>query len=266
MSESSIVKHKEQPFVPIVSGVATPRDIEGVFRIGQLFTRAGMLPNGVASQEQVIIMLMAGLEVGLSPTQAIQNVMVVNNRPTIWGDAAIGLVWASEKMESHDEGIMGEGDARQAFCTVKRKGDEKPYTVTFSVQDAKNAGLWGKGGPWKNYPDRMLKLRARAFALRDKFADVLKGLGIREEVEDFDLPSKSVVSVVVDDAPRRSLNDKLATDATIEQPKSVETQQEPERKPKPKTKRPAFDDAGNPVDDLDAVLEQAKDISPETGK
>jgi hypothetical protein len=58
-------------------------------------------------------------------------------------------------------------------------------TVSFSVSDAKRAGLWGKSGPWANYPERMLKYRARGFCLRDAFPDVLKGLITIEEANDY---------------------------------------------------------------------------------
>tara|TARA_R110002020_G_scaffold37892_1_gene114463 strand:- start:30 stop:494 length:465 start_codon:yes stop_codon:yes gene_type:complete len=49
---------------------------------------------------------------------------------------------------------------------------------------AKKAKLWGKPGPWTQYPARMLQVRARAMALRDQFADVLSGIHIGEEVRD----------------------------------------------------------------------------------
>ncbi len=61
-----------------------------------------------------------------------------------------------------------------------------PIERRFSVQDARRAGLWGRPGPWSQYPQRMLQMRARAFALRDAFADVLGGLYLREELEDAD--------------------------------------------------------------------------------
>ena len=56
---------------------------------------------------------------------------------------------------------------------------------TFSQNDAEIAGLWSKAGPWKQYPKRMLQMRARAFCLRDLFPDVLKGLAVAEEVVDY---------------------------------------------------------------------------------
>jgi len=69
----------------------------------------------------------------------------------------------------------------KAICTVRREGRSEPVIGTFSVDDAKRAGLWQKPGPWTDYPNRMLTMRARAFALRDAFPDVLAGLYIREE-------------------------------------------------------------------------------------
>jgi hypothetical protein len=70
-----------------------------------------------------------------------------------------------------------------AVCIAKRHGST-PVTARFSVMDAKRAGLWTKAGPWQTYPRRMLQMRARSFALRDAFPDVLKGLISVEEALD----------------------------------------------------------------------------------
>lgn len=133
-----------------------------------------------------------GAEIGLGPMQALQSIAVVNGRPTVWGDAALALVRSSLVCESVDEGVEGKGDDRVGFCTVARRG-EKPQTRTFSVADAKRAGLWGKTGPWTQYPERMLQLRARGFALRDAFPDVLRGLITREEAADYQTAPEPVV-------------------------------------------------------------------------
>jgi hypothetical protein len=133
--------------------------------------------------ESVFVAVQYGLEVGLSPISAVQNIAVVNGRPTIWGDAMLGLVRGSGLLSSISEVTTGEGDATTAVCTVTRRDDPGETVGKFSVSDAKRAGLWGKAGPWTQYPRRMLQMRARGYALRDKFADVLKGLYAREEVE-----------------------------------------------------------------------------------
>jgi hypothetical protein len=66
---------------------------------------------------------------------------------------------------------------------IKRKGLD-PVRHTFGMEDAKTAGLLGKSGPWTNYPRRMRQMRARGYALRDAFPDILMGLSIVEEVQD----------------------------------------------------------------------------------
>lgn len=133
-----------------------------------------------------------GAEIGLGPMQALQSIAVVNGRPTVWGDAALALVRSSPACGGVVEGIEGDGEQRRGFCEVTRKG-EPPQRRTFSVADAKRARLWGKTGPWTDYPDRMLQLRARGFALRDVFPDVLRGLVTAEEAQDYRVVEPVVV-------------------------------------------------------------------------
>lgn len=168
-----------------------PQDFEGAWRIATAVCKANMAPFGLETPEKAMVAILHGLEVGLTPMAALQSIAVVNGRPTIFGDGAIGLVRGSGKLEWIKERIEGDGDKMVAICEVKRKGEDSAIRGTFSVADAKLAKLWlkksPKGGdtPWVTYPKRMLAMRARAFALRDGFADVLRGLGIKEEVEDF---------------------------------------------------------------------------------
>lgn len=162
-----------------------PQDFDGAWRIATAVCKAGMAPKGLDTPEKAMVAIMHGMEVGLTPMAALQSIAVVNGRPTIWGDGAIGLVRGSGKCEWIKERIDGEGDAMVAICEAKRKGEADPIKGRFSVADAKKASLWGKSGPWQQYPKRMLAMRARAFALRDGFADILRGLGIAEEVQDF---------------------------------------------------------------------------------
>jgi hypothetical protein len=161
-----------------------PQDFDGAWRIASAVCKAGMAPKGLDTPEKAMVAIMHGLEVGLTPMAALQSIAVVNGRPTIWGDGAIGLVRGSGKMEWIKERIEGDGDSMVAVCEIKRKNEPAAEPAKFSVADAKKAGLWGKQGPWQQYPKRMLAMRARAFALRDGFADVLRGLGIAEEVQD----------------------------------------------------------------------------------
>lgn len=173
---------------PLLAGARpaaiVPQSMGEAYRIAEAVCAAGMAPKGLDEPAKALVAIMHGLEVGLTPMAALQRIAVVNGRPTIWGDGAIGLVRGSGACEFIHESISGEGDQMVAKCEAKRKGEAKSIVGEFSVKDARVAGLWDKAGPWKQYPKRMLQMRARAFALRDGFADVLGGLYLREEIED----------------------------------------------------------------------------------
>ena len=159
-----------------------PKSLSEAYRIAQAVCAAKMAPKGLDTPEACMIAIMHGLEVGLSPLSALQRIAVINGRPTLWGDGALALVKASGLCEAIDEWI--EGDKPEdwvAVCNLIRKHDPVPIERRFSSHDAKRARLWGKSGPWSDYPKRMLQMRARAFALRDAFPDVLGGLYLTEE-------------------------------------------------------------------------------------
>ena len=126
-----------------------------------------------------LIAMQWGSELGLKPLQAMQNLAIINGRPSLWGDAVLALVLASPACEYVTETI--EGDT--SICKAKRKGAPEQVR-TFSDADAKAAGLLGKQGPWTQYKARMRQMRARVFCLRDVFADVLRGLPVAEELMD----------------------------------------------------------------------------------
>lgn len=144
-----------------------------------------------------MLAIQAGAEIGLAPLQALQSIAVVNGRPAVFGDAALAVVKASPVCEYVIEQVEGDGEQMVATCTAQRRGYPQPTVVKFTVADAKKAGLWGKSGPWTQYPKRMLQMRARGFALRDAFPDVLKGLVTAEEAQDYPTPEPAREPVVV---------------------------------------------------------------------
>jgi hypothetical protein len=158
-----------------------PRNIDEIFRLASAIAKSGLAPKDMSTPEKLTVAIMTGLELGLPPIFAINKIAVINGRPTLWGDAIPGLLWS--RGFKIDETMGGHGDSLIATCTVTRPGGEI-ITRLFGVKEAKKAGLWGKGGPWTQYPERMLAMRARAFAARDGASDVLGGLYLREEIDD----------------------------------------------------------------------------------
>ncbi len=150
---------------------------------GQLVA-AGMAPKN-KTKEQCAICIAFGLPLGMDVLASIQNIAVINGMPCVWGDALVGLVMASGLLEDmKTEYLPNTKDCAGVRVTVRRKGVPSPFEGMFSRKMAELAGLWGKPGPWTQYPTRMMLNRARAFALRDAFPDVLKGLKVAEEVAD----------------------------------------------------------------------------------
>ena len=175
------------------SGLAL-QSFDDAFRFAKMVAASEFAPKDFKGKpESCLLAIQHGSEVGLSPMQSLQSIAVINGRPTIWGDSALALVQACPVCEYVREYMEGEGDNLTAVCEAKRQGYPAPTTVRFSVADAKKAGLWGKTGPWTQYPSRMLQLRARGFALRNAFADALRGLVTAEEAQDYPTQPEPVV-------------------------------------------------------------------------
>lgn len=196
MSDEKQVVKAERSNAAIGSRGIEIRNMDELVRFAVAVKGSGLAPKGIETEQAIAVAIQMGLEVGLSPMAALQNIAVINGRPSIWGDAQLAVCRATGELEIFEEWMEAGGkrldrtpqmlgDDATAVCRVKRRG----YPVsenTFSVTDAKRAGLWDKVGPWKQYPTRMLKFRARSFILRDQFGDALKGLLSTEEVRDIE--------------------------------------------------------------------------------
>jgi hypothetical protein len=171
---------------------------DDAFRFAAMVAKSDFAPKDFRGKpESCLLAIQHGSEIGLSPMQSLQNIACINGRPAIWGDAALALCLASPVCDGIHELIEGDGDNMTAVCQTSRKGKDANVVGRFSVADAKRAGLWGKSGPWTQYPKRMLQLRARGFALRDAFPDVLKGLVTAEEAQDYPASDPAKEPVVV---------------------------------------------------------------------
>jgi hypothetical protein len=186
---------------------------DDAFRFSKMVASSDFAPKDFRGKpESCLLAIQHGSEIGLSPMQALQSIAVVNGRPSVYGDTALAVVIASPVCEFVRERIEGDGDQMVAICEAKRRGYERANVVTFSVADAKKAGLWGKSGPWTQYSRRMLQMRARGFCLRDTFPDVLRGLVTVEEAQDYAVAHDAQPVSVTQPEPQPA---KAATDADM---------------------------------------------------
>ena len=161
-----------------------PRTYADLLDFAHMVASSGLAPKDyVGKPEACMIAMQWGHELGLQPLQSLQNIAVIGNRPSLWGDAVLALVTSSPACEDVIEYFEDEGTKDMtAVCIAKRRGKEDK-TRRFSLSDAQTAGLVGKD-VWQKYPKRMLQMRARGYALRDQFPDVLRGLPIAELVRE----------------------------------------------------------------------------------
>ena len=163
-----------------------PTTLDEAMRFSDMLAKSSMVPKAYQGKpEDVLVAVQWGKELGLAPLQALQNIACINGKPSVYGDAAMALVQNSSVCENIEEFVEGEGTPNPTAVCVAHRKNRTPITARFSVEDARRAGLWGKQGPWTAYPKRMLQMRARGFALRDAFPDVLKGLITVEEASDY---------------------------------------------------------------------------------
>lgn len=168
------------------------RSFDELERWAERASRSTMVPPSYKGKpDDIMLAVQMGSELGLRPMQALQNIATINGRPAVWGDAMLALCMGHPLYRGVAERIEGEGENRTAHCIAQRQGDA-PKPGKFSMADAKRAGLLGKAGPWTQYPDRMLQMRARGFALRDAFPDKLRGLISAEEAGDYTLESAGI--------------------------------------------------------------------------
>ena len=191
-----------------------PANMGELIQVSDMLSRTEFVPlNFQGKPNDIVAAIMMGNEVNLSPMQALKNIAVINGRPSLWGDVMMAIVRSSDVFGGINETF--DANTMTAHCQVWRKGEEK-VIQSFSQEDATVAGLWGKKGPWSTFPKRMLAMRARGFALRDTFADLLAGMITREEA--YDTPPQvetkqveaEVISVKEQISEAVTLNDLIA--------------------------------------------------------
>jgi hypothetical protein len=182
--ESALVKRLED--VSMEAGGVRLRSIQDARTFCQLYHQSHLAPRSLDTPEKLFVALQTGAELGLRPGQALRAIDVIQNTPSIKPAACLGLIESSGVLHgAYTVGVEGEGDERRGVFWFRRKGWDLPQCTTFSVDEAKRAGLVQKGGGWKTYPDDMLQWRAVSRGVKRYFSDVVLGLEISEVVREY---------------------------------------------------------------------------------
>lgn len=201
------------------------KNLQDMKLAAETFIKSGLVPQHFNTPAKVIVALQAGAELGLRPFQSLQNLNVVNGKVGISATMIGGLIRKHVPLAYFKKGYEGEkyNDDYQAVVRSRRKGEPEDEVTTFSVADAKTAGLWGKGGAWKNYPDDMLMWRALSRHGRRYFGEVLGGLYTEEELEEINEPQAQPGPSAPSRNERRQVEATVTDAPKAEQPQTKDT-------------------------------------------
>lgn len=169
----------------VAQGGLMPQTFEAKYQMAGVLSRSGLIPQGLNSPEKVCVALQWGHELGLSPMVAVNNVAVINGKPTLSADIMAAVVKRSPEYGGIKWLKLTDTEAECEITRILPNGEKESITSSFSMQDAQKAGLASRD-VWRKYPKRMLKHRCLSYGLKDMFPDLLAGLYTPEEMESVD--------------------------------------------------------------------------------
>lgn len=128
----------------------------------------------------IAIILLTGRELDLPPMLALRTISVVDGKPCIESVLIAALI---HRFPMTAEFRCIESTDKLATYRGRRKDEVEPTEITYTIEDAKIAGLAGKQN-WQKNPKAMLRARACAATGRVVFPDAIANLYSREELED----------------------------------------------------------------------------------
>ena len=139
--------------------------IDDVMRLSSIAMKSNYF--GFRNPEEAAIKIMYGLELGLPAFQAMQNITVIQGKPTMGSNLVASLIKRSGRY-NYTIPVWDE-----VQCTIVFTENGKPVgESSFTLNDAKRAGLLRGGGNWEKYPKSMLFARALTQGARAYCADV----------------------------------------------------------------------------------------------
>jgi hypothetical protein len=158
---------------------------------------AGSRLFAITSPDAAAVVMLTGASLGLPPIAAMRGIHVVSGKPVLSSDLLVAVVRRSGLCD-----VWEPVEVTNAACTIRthRRGDPSPVTHTWTIDDAKRAGLAGKGN-WNTYPRAMLRARCSAELARMVYPDVLFGVYVEGELGEEHAVEVEAPSVVVETHP-----------------------------------------------------------------
>lgn len=157
-----------------------PSSLPEVQSMAEILSKSTLLPDALRGKAaDVVVQILAGQELGLSPMASIRGVHIVQGKPLLSADTMVGLCLGSGLCEYF---ACVEETATSVTYETKRRGSPVPSRVTWSDEDTKIAGLNTKDN-WRLHKKQMRRARAKAILARDVYPDVLAGCYDPDEIQ-----------------------------------------------------------------------------------
>ncbi len=152
-----------------------PKDFGDALKMAQWLAKSNLTPKGLQNKPQdIMVIIMAAVDSGLSVYQGLQELVVINGKVTM--SARLASARAAAHPMCRKFAVI-HSDREKAVVRVERNDwPEGEYVdVEFTVDQAKRANLMKKGGAWDSWLEDMLVARARTRAANQFFPEALMG-------------------------------------------------------------------------------------------
>ena len=170
-----------------------PEGMAEADKLAHILADSGLVPKQMQGRPaDVLLALLTGRALGLPAVLALSRIHIVEGRPVLAADAMLGLAMAHPACEYV---ALVESTNTTATYEARRRGAHVATRMSFTIEDAKVAGLAGRGN-WAKYPAAMLRARAASAIARAVFPDVLAGVYDPDEMVRDDSPGREPVREV----------------------------------------------------------------------
>lgn len=170
---------------------------EHIWRVATAFSGSKMVPAHFQGKPQdTFVAIQMALQLQINPLLCLQNVAVINGRPSFSAQFMIGLANSrgpfAGPLTWHSE---GQGDSLSVTCQATLAATGEIVSVNVSMAMAKADG-WTKNAKYRSIPEQMLRYRSATWLIRLYCPEVTCGMQSTDELKDSDTLSQRKINSV----------------------------------------------------------------------
>lgn len=190
------------------------KSLDVILRKAEILLKSGLLPRELNTKEKVAVIMMKAKELNMPALEAISHLYVVNQKVAIDSTGMLALILRSGQAKK----VQFGGDTTSAWCLMSRKDGVIEYKYTFTIEDAKRAGLTVKEA-WQKYQKELLLARAISGCARKVFPDIIGGLYTVEELGGEEVPELPIEVPEIAGVESVEATGEQPVETAVEQPK-----------------------------------------------